>query len=148
IDARLKELPRVDSFPEGGVERLDLLQKQRRALEEERGKKEHEAEVVRLRRIQMHVDPEDCERRAHILESLRRLLPRMDAARRIYLAGQDRRDAVMQERRALAAGLVNLVPPSSLAFGLFIALIWIGVFGLILANHSYIGAGLGTVSVL
>src|SRR5205814_467719 len=30
IEARLRELPKVDVFPEGGVERLDLLLKQRR----------------------------------------------------------------------------------------------------------------------
>src|SRR5215475_8761869 len=38
IETRLRELPKVDSFPEGGIERLDLLVKQRRAVLDERSK--------------------------------------------------------------------------------------------------------------
>jgi uncharacterized protein YhaN len=148
IESRLKELPHVSSFPEGGVERLDLLQTQRQALVEERSVREREAETFRFRRLQMHVDHEDCARRAHIIESLRSLLPRMDATRRIYIAGMERRDAVAQEGRALEAGMVNLAAPSSPAFGMFIALMWIGVIGLAFARHEYMGAALGTVSVV
>src|SRR5436190_18235874 len=44
IEARLGELPVVHSFPEGGIERLDLLLKQRRSLVDERTKNENEAE--------------------------------------------------------------------------------------------------------
>jgi uncharacterized protein YhaN len=148
IEARLKELPAIDSFPEGGIERLHLLEKQRLSLVEERTKSENEAEARRLRRLQMHVDHDECARRTHIIESLRTLLPRVDAARRIYSACLERRDAVAQEKRALAAGLANIVPPSQLAFGLFIALIWVGVIGLILAQHPYSAAGVGAISVL
>jgi len=148
VQAQLKELPVVDSFPEGGVERLDLLKKQRQTLIEEGTKKEREAEVTRLRRMQIRADHEECARRAQIIESLRGLVPRVDAAGRVYVAGIERRDAIMQERRALVTGLGNIMPPSSLAFGLFIALIWIGVGGLNLAGHEYIGAGLGTISVV
>src|SRR5712691_11314315 len=36
IEGRLKELPPVNAFPEGGIERLDLLLKQRRTLLDER----------------------------------------------------------------------------------------------------------------
>src|SRR5215831_10347848 len=36
IETRLRELPPVDTFPEGGIERLDLLVKQRRTLQAER----------------------------------------------------------------------------------------------------------------
>jgi len=148
IQAQLKELPLVDSFPEGGVERLDLLKKQRQTLIEEGTKKDREAEVTRLRRMQIRADHEECARRTQIIESLRSLVPRVDATGRVYVAGIERRDAIMQERRALVTGLGNIMPPSSLAFGLFIALIWIGVGGLNLAGHEYIGAGLGTISVV
>ena len=148
IEGWLKQLPQVDSFPEGGVERLDLLQKQRQALLDEGMKKDREAEVLRLRRMQVRADSEECGRRGQIIESLRSLLPRVDAAGRVYVAGIERRDAIMQERRALVTGLVNIMPPSSLAFGLFIALIWIGVAGLNVAGHEYIGGGLGTISVV
>ena len=38
IEARLRELPAVESFPEGGVERLDILLKQRQSLVHERSR--------------------------------------------------------------------------------------------------------------
>src|SRR5215475_3405117 len=116
IEGWLKQLPPVDSFPEGGVERLDLRQKQRQALLDEGMKKERETEVLRLRRMQMHVDQEECSRRTLVIEALRTLAPRVEAARRVYLAGVERRDAVAQEKRAVLAGLVQIVPPSWPAF--------------------------------
>jgi len=148
IEASLKELPAVNSFPEGGVERLELIIRQRRALLDERAKKGTEAEASRFRRLQMHVDLEECARRNHVIESLRMLVPRVDAARRVYNAGLERRDAVSQEKRTLSEGLIRTVPPSSLAFTIFIVLIWIGVLGLLLAGHSYFGAAIGTMSVV
>jgi uncharacterized protein YhaN len=148
IETRLRELPPVDTFPEGGIERLDLLVKQRRTLQAERSKNEGEAEARRLRRMQLHVDRDDCAKRTQVIEALRSLAPRVDAARRVYAAGLERRAAVAQEKQALAAGLRNLVPPSSPAFYLFIGLIWIGVAGLIVAEHAYTAAALGTVSVV
>ena len=148
IEVRLKELPAVDSFPEGGIERLDLLLKQRLRLHQERSRIEMDAESRRLRRLQMHVDPEDCAGRAQVIESLRTLAPRVDAARRVYTAGVERRDAVAKEKRAVAESLNNILPPSAPAFGIFIGLIWIGVLGLALAQHNFIGGILGAVSVV
>src|SRR5262245_30192924 len=148
IEGRLKDLVAVDSFPEGGIERLQLIERQRLMLVEERTKIEKEVELSRFRRMQMHVDHDDCTRRAHIIEALRTLAPRVDAARRVYSAGLERRDAVTQERRALAGVLANIEPPSALAFSLFIALIWVGVVGLLFAEHEYPGAALGSVSVV
>jgi uncharacterized protein YhaN len=147
IELQLRELRAVDSFPAGGIERLKLLETQRQTLVDESSKAEREIEGLRYRRIQMHVDHEECARRAHIIESLQKLLPRMDAARRIYVAGLERRDAVAQEKRALSLGLVNIVPPSRLAFSLFIVLIWVGVLGLAIGGQPYAGGGLGVVSV-
>lgn len=148
IESRLKELPAVDTFPEGGIERLTLLQGQRQILLEERSRNQQEAEARRLDRLKLHVDEDECARRAQIIESLRTLSPRVDAARRVYIAGLERRDAVAQEKRALEAALVNVVPPSSLAFSIFIILIWVGVLGLAIADRTYPAAGLGVVSVL
>src|SRR5215467_8818246 len=68
IEGWLKQLPQVDSFPEGGVERLDLLQKQRQALLDEGMKKDREAEVLRLRRMQVRADSEECGGRGQIIE--------------------------------------------------------------------------------
>jgi hypothetical protein len=138
----------VDSFPEGGIERLNLLQGQRRTLVEERSRNQQEAEARRLHRLQLHVDEDECARRAQIIESLRSLSPRVDAARRVYIAGLERRDAVAQEKRVLESGLVNVVPPSAFAFSLFVILIWVGVLGLAIADRLYPAAGLGVVSVL
>jgi uncharacterized protein YhaN len=147
IEARIKELPKVDAFPEGGVERLDMLSKQRRSLFDERMKNQVAAEARRLRRMQMHVDQEECARRSQVIEALRTLAPRVEAARRVYTVGVERRDAVAQEKRVLVAGLGQAVPPSWPAFLAFISLIWVGVAGLILADHPYPGASLGTISV-
>src|SRR5262249_55556950 len=94
IEARLKELPAVDVFPEGGIERLDMLAKQRRSLLDERTKNLNAGEARRLRRLQMNVDREECSRRAQVIEALRNLAPRIEAARRVYAAGIERRDAV------------------------------------------------------
>jgi len=148
IEARLKELPAVDSFPEGGIERLDLLLRQRLRLHQESSRIELDAESRRLRRLQLHVDPEDCARRAQVIESLRTLAPRVDAARRVYAAGVERRDAVAKEKRAVVESLKNILPPSAPAFGIFIGLIWVGVLGLALAQHNFIGGILGAVSVV
>jgi uncharacterized protein YhaN len=148
IEARIKELPAVDVFPEGGIERLDMLLKQQRSLLDERTKNLAAAEARRLRRLQTNVDREECTRRAHVLEALRTLAPRVEAARRIYTAGVERRDAITQEKRALVAGLAHVVPPSWPAFILFVSLMWIGVVGLIFAEHPYFGAALGAISVV
>src|SRR5262249_19148972 len=147
IHSRLRDLPAIDSFPEGGVERLDLLQTQRRMLIDERTRKQNEAELIRQRRRQTQVDHDECARRAYIIESLRALVPRVDAARRVYIAGLERRDGVSQEKRTLTAGLAKIVPPSPLAFTLFIGLIWIGAGGLTIAAHENLAAALGVVSV-
>ena len=147
IHSRLRDLPAIDSFPEGGVERLDLLQTQRRMLIDERTRKQNEAELIRQRRRQTQVDHDECAMRAYIIESLRALVPRVDAARRVYIAGLERRDGVSQEKRTLTAGLAKIVPPSPLAFTLFIGLIWIGAGGLTIAAHENLAAALGVVSV-
>ncbi len=148
IETRLRELPNVNSFPEGGIERLEILLRHRHGLLEEQSKIIAHAEANRLRRRQMHVDSEDCARRAQVIDALRTLVPRVDAARRVYNAGIARRDEVAQERRALGESLSNVLPPSALAFGVFVSLLWIGVLGLVVAQHNTISAILGTVSVV
>jgi uncharacterized protein YhaN len=148
LESRIRELPPVEVFPDGGIERLELLVKQRRSLIDERTKNEKETDARRFRRMQMHVDREECSRRAQVIDSLRTLAPRVEAARRVYDAGLERRDAVAQEKRTLTAALAGVVPPSWLAFVLFISLIWIAVAGLIVAGHPYLAAGVGTVSVV
>jgi uncharacterized protein YhaN len=145
IEAKLKELPAVERYPEGGVERLSLLLQQYRTLAAERSRNEREAELRRLRRFQLHADPDECPRRARILESLRTLVPRVDAVRRIYGAGVERRDAIAQEKRTLDASLIGTLPPSWVAFVLFIGLFWFAVIGLAFVGYEYLGSLVGVV---
>ncbi len=147
IEGRLRELPVVNAFPEGGVERLDMLAKQRHGLREQESKTRAEAEGNRLHRLLMHVDGEECAARSQIIEALKTLVPRVEAARRVYGAGEARRDAIAQEKRALMESLNNVLPPSIPAFAAFLALLWCGVLGLVLAEHNGIGALLGTISL-
>jgi uncharacterized protein YhaN len=148
IEARLRELPAVAVFPEGGIERLEMLTRQRHALREEQAKTKTESEATRLRRLLMHVDTEECTARSRVIESLRTLVPRVEAARRVYAAGVARRDAIAQEQRAVTESLNNVLPPSAPAFGMFLALLWVGVLGLVVAQHNEVGAALGTISLL
>lgn len=148
IEARLRELPVVERFPEGGIERLNLLLDQRRDLQAQRNSMEREAELRRLRRFELHADPEDLARRGQVVESLRTLVPRIDASRRVYTAGVERRDAVAQEKRTLVSALVSVIPPSWPAFSLFTALLWFGMAGFAFAEHEYLGAILGAISVV
>jgi uncharacterized protein YhaN len=147
IEVSLRELPAVNAFPEGGIKRLDMLVKQRSALHGEQFKTRTEAEAIRLRRLAMRVDSEECTARSQVIDVLRTLVPRMEAARRVYTAGVSSRDAIAQEKRALIESLNHAVPPSTPAFGIFLALIWIGVVGFALAQHTAIGAALGAISV-
>jgi hypothetical protein len=149
IESRLRELPFVDKFPEGGLERLDLLNRQRRQFDDERSTLEREAQGRRRRRaeIQSIADSEDCSRRAQVIETLRNLVPRMDATSRVYTAGLERRDAIAQEKRTLTAALANTSPPTLFSFSLFVVVLWTAVIGLAWFGHEYIGAILGLISV-
>ena len=144
IEKTLQSLPAVDSFPEGGVERVELLKKQLRGLHNEREMQRREAEQQRLERrdLQLLVDPEQTARRVQIIESLRKLVPRMDAARRLYQSSLERQQAVSQERAAIEAGRENLRPPSAGAFYAFLALLGAGGFGFIANGSPYIAAGI------
>ena len=147
LEARLRELPAVDRFPDGGVERLSLLQQQRRALASERTRMEREAEIRRLKRLQLQFDPEESARRAQVLESLRTVLPRIEASGRAYTACLERHDAIMHGKNTLESAIAGVHPPSGPAFAVFIGILWFGIAGLTLAGHEYSGALLGSVSV-
>jgi uncharacterized protein YhaN len=149
IEARLAGLPPVDSFPEGGIERLKLLTDRLRGLEADVAKIERSAAPLRLRRMELQslADPLELTRRAQIIESLRTLVPRMDAARRVYSVSMERRDAVVEEKRVLDAAQESERPPSEIAFFGFVALIWFGGAALVWGGWPYMGAALGAVSL-
>jgi uncharacterized protein YhaN len=139
IDVRLRELPAVDRFPEGGVERLGLLCEQRRNLAAERVRMEREAEARRQRRVQLRVDPEDFARRVQAVETLRMLMPKMDASTRVYSASLERLDAVTQRRRTIEAAIAGVRPPSWPAFTAFIAILLFGTASLGMMGYEYVG---------
>jgi len=150
IEAILQSMPAVESFPEGGLERLELLKKQLRGLQSERESHRREMEQRRLQRrdLQLLTDPEETARRVQIIDALRKLVPRMDAARRVYQSSLDKQQAVSQERAAIEAGMDNMRPPSAAAFYLFLALLAAGGFGFIANGYPYIAAGIFAVTIL
>jgi uncharacterized protein YhaN len=147
IEARLRELPAVERFPEGGIERLLLLQQQQQALLAERARNERESEVRRSRRLQLRIDPEEFASRAQIVESLRTMMPRMEASRRVYTSCLDRHDAITQGKRTIDSALTDLRPPSWPALAIFILILWGGVAGFAYSGHEYVGSMLGTFSI-
>jgi uncharacterized protein YhaN len=146
IEARLRELPSVDQFPEGGVERLNLLSEQRGNLAAERVRAEREAATRRQRRVQLRNDPEDYARRLQTTEALRTLMPRMEASRRVYTACTERLDAVLQGRQTLESALVGVRAPSWPAFVAFICILLFGSGSLAFMGQNYAAYGLGFVA--
>ena len=143
LEAKLQAMPAVETFPEGGLERLDLLRKQFRSLHIERESLRREIEQRRLERRDLHLvaDPEETARRTQVIESLRRLVPRMDAARRVYESSLEQRRAVTQERATVEAAMQSMRPPSAGAFYAFLALLAAGAFGFIASGYPYIASG-------
>src|SRR5205823_4163497 len=108
-----------------------------------------EAEQRRTRRMDLRVqaDPAEYNRRSAVVESLRGLIPRMDAARRIYAASIDRLNATSQENTAHQSAVTRVRPPSPVAVFLFIGLIWSGAAGIEMAGHLYTALILIAVSL-
>jgi uncharacterized protein YhaN len=150
LEEKLRSLPVIVSFPEGGVERLELLHKQLRGLQSERDALRREIEQRRYQRreLQPLADPEESLRRFQIIEALRNLVPRMEAARRIYESALERRRAVTQERAAIDASKSNMRPPSQAAFYMFLALLGACGFGLIAAGYSYVASGVFAAAII
>jgi len=149
IERSLAALPVVESFPEGGMERLALLRNQLQVLQAEQESARREADQRRLRLMDMRAqtDAGEYDRRVRIIESLRSMIPRVDAARRVYTASIERLNATTQENAAHESAIAGVRPPSPLAVYLFIALIWIGAAGIAIAGHRYTAVGLIAVSL-
>ncbi len=149
IEKTLASLPIVMQFPEGGVERLALLNKHIQALQSELESSRREAEQRRMRRRDMRAqaDPAEYERRVRRIEALRSLLPRVDAARRIYEASIEKLHATTQENAAHESAVAGVRPPSQLSVFMFVALIWCGAAGIALAGHRYSAMVLIAVSL-
>ncbi len=149
LEAKLKDLPVIETFPEGGIERLDLLQRQLQSLKAELTRKQTEIDSRRFERIALSsvAGSAGTARRRQVIDSLKNFMPRMDAARRVYASCLDRRDAIAQEKKTLDTALEGVRPPSKLAFMVFLALIWAGAGGLFWSQYEYIAAGVLFVSL-
>jgi uncharacterized protein YhaN len=150
IEAKLQSMITVDTFPEGGVERLELLRKQFRGLHLDREALRRENEHRRGQRheVQLQLDPEDHARRIQILESLRKLAPRMDAVRRVYDSALEQQHAITQEKAAIESAKANTNTPSQAAFLTFLALLAAGAFGFIASGLPYVASGIFAVTIL
>jgi uncharacterized protein YhaN len=150
IEQQLRALPAIEAFPEGGIERLDLLRRQLRALETEQQQLVREADHRRKRRLELRstIDPGERERRMYVLETLRSLAPRMDAARRIYDAALEQLRAIAQERSAVEDGMERVRPPSGSAFTAFVLLILCGAAGFLYSGQTYVAAAVAAIVML
>jgi uncharacterized protein YhaN len=149
LSARLRELAPIDRFPEGGVERLELLRHQLENLNAELTRKRSSVEGRRLERIALQsvADPSEISLRLQILESLKNLVPRVDAARRVYNACLERRDAIVQEKATLDSTFDSMRPPSKPAFVIFLGLLWTAAAGLFWNGQEIVAAAVLLVSL-
>ena len=150
VEAKIQAMPAVESFPEGGLERLELLRKQYRGLQSDRDILRREIEQKREERrdLQLLGDPEETARRLQVLEGLRKFVPRMDSARRVYESSLEQRRAVSQERTTVEAAMQTMRPPSSGAFYAFVALLFAGGFGFIASGYPYVASGVFAATLL
>jgi uncharacterized protein YhaN len=149
LEKTLASLPIVLQFPEGGVERLGLLNKHIQALQAEYEASRREAEQRRMRRLDLRAqsDPSAYDRRVRIIEALRSLVPRVDATRRIYAASIEKLHAMTQENAAHESAVAGARPPTQFSVITFIGLIWCGAVGIALAGHLYAALALIAVSL-
>jgi len=150
IDAKLQALPAVETFPEGGLERLELLRKQFRGLHTDRETIQREVDQRRLQRrdLQILVDPEETDRRTQVVDALRNLVPRIDSTQRVYESSLEQRQAIAQERVAVDTAMGSMKPPSMGAFLTFLALLALGAFGFIASGYPYVASAIFAVTIL
>lgn len=137
LEAALGELEEIDRFPEGGVNRLNLLFDRRRELEAELGKSDQEAASLRSTRqdLARQYTPQDLIRRSRGVESLRLLLPRRDAAEEVVAARTARRDEIVMERKRVETRQREIGPPSVISMLMLGALIGAAALGVELYGH-------------
>ena len=149
IESQLDDLETVDRFPEGGVERLNLLLHQRRQLESDLRKRSEDIEARRLKRVELATlyTPQELIRRSRGVDSLRILLPRLDSAGEIVDAAIAKRDAVRAECDLLGSSRDSARPPSGVAMAIFMTLVGLGAANLFMAEQIVPGSVVAAVMV-
>ena len=138
LEAELRGLEAIDSFPEGGADRLNFLFDQRRSLEAGLARVRDETARIRAERqgLARQYTPQDLIRSSRMVESLRLLLPRRDASEEVIAGATGRRDAALLERQRLETRQAALAPPSPAAMLLLAGLVVLGAMGVVLAGYA------------
>jgi uncharacterized protein YhaN len=142
IEAELSSIEVIDSFPEGGVERLNLLLHQRRQLEAETSRQQEDCEKIRTERCELasRYIPQELIRRTRAVESLRSLIPRRDASENVLTGAQERRGSVAAELERILGRRDAARPPSTVATFVFTAAVATGAAALFLARQNLGGS--------
>ena len=142
IEAQLGLLEEIDSFPAGGVERLNLLLHQGRGLEEEIEGQRIETERIRAERVDLasKYTPQEWIRLSRSVDSLRDLLPRREVAEERVGDAVAKRDHAQSESTRIRSQRDRTRPPSALATAIFMVVVAAGGVGLFLADQSVGGA--------
>ena len=150
IEAELERIEKVERFPEGGVERLNLLLHHRRRLEREMEQQHVEAERKRAERLDLtsRYTPQELIRRSRSIDSLRSLLPRREAVEEVVSGAGAKRDAVSNELASIRSYRETVRPPSCLATAVFVGVVGVGAFGLWLAEQEIAGAGVALMLLI
>lgn len=121
----LDALEKVERFPAGGAERLNVLFDRRRELEEEIARIGGEGAGLRESRrdLARRFEPQDLIRRTRAVEELRLLLPRRDASEEKVTSATARRDELVLEKERVAARQKALEPPPGWAMTSLVVLI-------------------------
>ena len=147
IEKRLAGLETIDSFPEGGVQSLNLLLHQRRQLDDGLARHRAENEQRRQKRAELaaRYTPQELIRRSRAVESLRLLLPRLDAADDVVAAAAAKQEAVSRELVAMSSAARAARPPSGIAMTIFMVLVGLVGAVLFLMEQRVAGGGIGAV---
>ena len=147
VEKRLAGLETIDSFPEGGVQSLNLLLHQRRQLDDGLARHRAENEQRRQKRAELaaRYTPQELIRRSRAVESLRLLLPRLDAADDVVAAAAAKQEAVSRELAAMSSAARAARPPSGIAMTIFMVLVGLVGAVLFLMEQRVAGGGIGAV---
>jgi len=142
LDGQLRQLEVVEHFPEGGVERLNMLVHQRRQLDSEVADERSDNRQLRAERTQLAAKytPQELLRRDRLVEGLRHHLPRLEAADQQVASTRDAHDAIQAEHAATLVRRAAEGPPAApvtIAFAAAVAV----VVGTLLYAGNFIGGG-------
>ena len=150
LDGQLGQLEMVEHFPEGGVERLNMLVHHRRQLEIEVEAERSENRQLRAERIQLAAKytPQELLRRDRLVAGLRTHLPRLDAAEHHVASTRESHDAIQAEHAATRARREAEGPPSPMVTIAFAAAVAVVVGTLFYAGNVIAGGGVSFTLLL